>query len=242
MNKKSFKIYKYISFIIYNLVYLSCLLILFVLFIKANQTSSFHRHTCNDIDECISFQSHCPQNCDNLKGNYKCSCSAGFVDTHGDGSICEAVTSSDSVVLFAYGSEIRQIRTNYTEYLYSTLIENEKFVRSLDVDPVDRYFYWIDQSTQLIKRSYLPNTKTALGKAQVLTHLQSSLSSGLAVGQLAADITALAIDWIGKNIYFADASGNGSIKVAKNDGRYLKTIITQNANLVNSLVVNPLNG
>jgi hypothetical protein len=164
------------------------------------------------------------------------------VDTHGDGSICEAATSSDSVVLIAYGSEIRQIRTNFTDYLYSTLIENENFVRSLDVDPIDRYFYWVDQSTQLIKRSYLPNTKTALGRAQTLTHLQNTLLSRATGDQAAADISALAIDWVGKNIYFADASGNGSIKVAKNDGRYLKTIIRENSNLVTSLVVNPMNG
>ena len=174
-----------------------------------------------------------------MKGSYKCSCASDYSDTHGDGLICEAVSNSDSVVLIAYGSEIRQIRTNFTEYLYSTLIEGENFVLALDVDPIDRYVYWIDQSSQMIKRSYLPNTKTALGRAQTLTHLKNSLT---VAGTNGASITALAVDWIGKNIYLADSSANGTIKVAKNDGRYLRTIIRENANRVSSLVVNPIIG
>ena len=109
-------------------------------------------------------------------------------------------------------------------------------VPTVDIDPIDRYFYWIDDYTQQIKRSYLPDTKTALGKAQTLTHLEKAIPSARS-----AEITAISVDWIGKNIYFADAI-NGTIKVARNDGRYLKTIINQNADLVHSLVVNPVIG
>ena len=201
--------------------------------LHGNDSIEYQRHTCEDIDECQSYDSHCPQNCINTKGSYKCSCAYDYVNSHGDGSICEAVASDDSVILIAYGSEIRQIRQNFSDYVYNTLIEDQKSVRAIDVDPVDRYFYWVDESTQQIKRSYLPNTKTALGNTQLLTHLQAKLSLIQSV-----DITAISVDWIGKNIYFADAS-NGTIKVSKNDGRYLKILITQNAELVNSLVVNP---
>ncbi len=201
---------------------------------ESNNTSVFQRHICSDIDECESFQSHhCPQICSNQKGSYKCSCDQGYVDTHNDGSICEAIGNDDSIVLIAYGSEIRQIRPNFTDYVYNTLIEHEKSIVSIDIDPIDRYVYWIDETNNLIKRSYLPNSKTGLGNAQTLTHFNQELNSN--------QITAISLDWIAKNLYLADAT-NKSIKVAKNDGRYLKTIITEEADHIQSLIVNPYTG
>lgn len=97
-----------------------------------------------------------------------------------------------------------------------------------------RYFYWIDETNQVIKRSYLPNTKTALGRTQTLTALQTSVGND-------NWLDALSIDWIGKNLYYSDGK-YGTISVAKADGRYSRTIIKENAEHVCSLVVNPMLG
>ena len=75
----------------------------------------------------------------NLKGSFKCECAEGYIDPHGDGTICEVAGSGeDAVVLFAYDSEIRQLRENVTNYVYSGLIEDEDFVLAIDIDPIQR--------------------------------------------------------------------------------------------------------
>ena len=199
---------------------------------RASNTS-FHRHTCVDINECDSFESHCTQRCRNLKGSYKCECEADYVDSHGDGTVCEAVKSGeDSIVLIAYGTQIRQLRQNLTNYAYTSLIENENYILSLDVDPVDRYVYWIDEDSQEIKRSYLPNSNTALGHPQTLTAIETTETEYM---------RALSVDWVGRNLYYSEEH-HGVIKVAKLDGRYSRTIINTNAELVDSLAANPVIG
>ena len=196
------------------------------------------RHTCVDIDECEHYTLHqCTQLCQNLKGTYACKCAPNYVDTRGDGSICEASWREDSVVLVAYGTEIRQVRQNLSDYAYTSLIEGESFVLSMDVDPIERHVYWIDEGSQQIKRSFIPVSKLALGHAQIIVKEQSSTSSGGVI----VDFTALAVDWLAKNLYYAEGL-NGTIKVCKVDGRYTRTLISANAERVYSLVVNPVLG
>ena len=191
------------------------------------------RHTCVDIDECQHYSTHqCTQICENLKGAYACKCAANYIDTRGDGSVCEATWREDSVVLVAYGTEIRQVRQNFSDYSYTSLIEGESFVLSMDVDPVERYVYWIDEGAQQIKRSFIPVSNAALGHAQLIVKDQAVTI---------VDFTALAVDWLAKNLYYAEGL-NGTIKVCKADGRYTKTLISTNAERVYSLVVNPILG
>ncbi len=193
-------------------------------------TEQVQKHTCEDIDECQTFSSHCPQLCENLKGSYKCKCGKNYVDSHGDGTICEATWNHESIVLFAYGEEIRQLRQNFSNYVYNTIVEDQLMVLALEVDPVDRTLYWIDEASVEIKRSYIPVSRTALGHPQTIIQ-----------GRNHEKFTALSVDWLTKNLYYAE-SVNGTISVAKNDGRYSKVLISENANHVSSLAVNPLIG
>ena len=194
--------------------------------VKQNTSdSSIARHTCTDIDECASFNSHCPHECINIKGSHVCECASGFLDPHGDGSLCES--SSESVILVAHGSEIRQLRPNFTDYLYSPLIDDTDSILAMDIDPVDRIVYYIDEYSELIRRAFIPVTKTALGHSQTLTALKKS------------EFTALTVDWLAKNLYFAV---NHTIQVSTIDGRYSKTLITQRTQRIHSMVVDPILG
>ena len=47
-------------------------------------------HCHSDIDECLSSNGGCGQNCHNLEGSYECSCNAGFL-LAGDNRTCEDV-------------------------------------------------------------------------------------------------------------------------------------------------------
>ena len=46
-----------------------------------NQTD-IRRHMCVDIDECQSFDSHCPQLCINEKGSYMCGCADNYINSY----------------------------------------------------------------------------------------------------------------------------------------------------------------
>lgn len=199
--------------------------------------TDLQRHTCVDIDECeVLNMNHCTQKCINLKGSYECKCADNYIDSHGDGLICEATWKEDAIVIVAYGSEIRQLRQNISDYVYNNLIEDEIFVSSMDIDPINRHLYWIDQGTQEIKRSFVPKSKSALGHPQTLSSIYDYLSANEYV-----DITALSFDWLSMNLYYAEGY-NGTIKVAKADGRYSRTLIREYADSVHSMVVNPLLG
>jgi hypothetical protein len=200
-----------------------------------SQNIDIRRHTCIDIDECLNYDSHCPQKCVNEKGSYKCECAENYIDTRGDGSVCEARSADDSVVLIAYGDEIRQLRQNISNRLYSTLVDKQVYVHSIDVDAMERHAYWIDEQSNLIYRSYIPVSRTSVGHVQNLTAFETSHSRNQ------HEPTTLSVDWLAKNIYFADHSDH-TIKVATSDGRYIKTLVRTNAKIVHSLVVNPTIG
>lgn len=108
--------------------------------LNATVAEGIHRHTCIDVNECDTYEANmCTQKCVNTKGSFKCACDDSYLDPHGDGTVCEAGRSGeDAVVLLAYGSEIRQIRQNLSEYVYSGLVEGEQFVLAIDIDPVER--------------------------------------------------------------------------------------------------------
>jgi hypothetical protein len=199
-------------------------------------SSMIHRHTCVDIDECELFDSHCPQRCTNTKGSYKCSCVEDHVDSHGDGTICDAEWQEAAIVLIAHGTEIRQLRTNYTDYAYTNLIEGDSFILAIDVDPLERHVYWIDETRQQIRRAFIPHSKAALAHPQTLSALAPSAEL-----IAANDLTALCVDWLAKNLYFAN-SRNHSIYVARSDGRYAKTLLTRHAHTVYSIACNPIIG
>jgi hypothetical protein len=206
----------------------------------APATTDIRRHTCVDIDECeLVDLNHCVQSCANTKGSYRCSCGESYTDPHGDGSICEAAYKEDSVVLIAYGTEIRQLRANISEYAYNALIDNENFVTAMDVDPLERVIYWIDAPSAEIKRSFIPVSKNAQGFKQTLGGVSRLLRVETETNGLF--LTALAVDWLGKNIFFAEAL-NKTIRVCKLDGRYCKILIDTEVDDVYSMAVNPTIG
>lgn len=101
----------------------------------------------------------------------------------------------------------------------------------MDVDLNDRILYYVDSQDQKIKRTFIPVSNKALGFAQTI--LQASTRQN-------SQINAIAIDWLAKNIYFVQGT---TIRVAKSDGRYPKTIIDKNVSLdVTSMQANPMIG
>lgn len=51
---------------------------------------------CADVDECASWGNSCPQECQNVKGSFKCQCHKGFFDTDNKGLECKAASEFSS--------------------------------------------------------------------------------------------------------------------------------------------------
>lgn len=137
------------------------------------------------------------------------------------------------------------MRPNFTDYSYTSLIEDEQEVSTLDVDPIDRILYYVDGETQKLKRTFIPVSSRALGHSQELVQTSTTTStvatrSGSITESSKDKITALGVDWLAKNLYYVQGT---TIRVAKSDGRYPKTLIVEHVSHdVRSLLVNPIIG
>ena len=66
--------------------------ILVVLIIYVRTISDMYACTRTDVDECASWGNGCPQECQNVKGSFKCQCHKGFFDTDNKGLECKAAS------------------------------------------------------------------------------------------------------------------------------------------------------
>ena len=115
----------------------------------------------------------------------------------------------------------------------SDVLINEGRIEDIDYDASTNMICWLDSSKKRIKRSYIPKMHNGaeIGFPQNIE----------VAGQGISKPTAIAFDWVTENIYWAEISpsGVGSIKVAKNDGRYMKSIVDTGLERPTSVVVDP---
>ncbi|ESO82185.1 hypothetical protein LOTGIDRAFT_170222, partial [Lottia gigantea] len=167
------------------------------------------RKSCEDINECDRWGNNCPQKCQNIKGTYKCQCAEGFRDRQRKGTECKASDGS-LIIFFGIGGAIQQYRSSTKEYT-NAILKSQR-VQSIDVDVAWNLIFWTDKSEKKIKRATLPPDATVSGVARTIVSFDVKQPEGIAV------------DWVGKNIYWAD-SLKKTISVAKNDGRYTRSLI-----------------
>ncbi|XP_066250185.1 low-density lipoprotein receptor-related protein 2 [Euwallacea similis] len=194
--------------------------------------SKDNRKLCQDVDECATGQHHCSQTCTNLNGTYSCSCRDGFHLSDQLSGVCRAMTEN-SELLFANGPEIRALDLLLKDE--KGIISEEKRIEALDYHPSTKMIFWADSYDKTIKRSYLPlalDGEVKTGFAQDLEMKGSSKP------------TAIAVDWIGDNLYWAETDRAGSkpkgrVMVAKTDGRYRRALVNVGLENPTSLVLDP---
>lgn len=131
--------------------------------------------------------------------------------------------------MYTNGPEIRGYEANEKRHL--SVLTNEKRVHAIDFDPKTEMIYWTDTFDQSIKRSYMVD---AIGGQVKMGYPQDLNIRG------PHKPVAVAIDWIGDNLYWAviDRSGEkfkGQIMVAKQDGRYRRSVISSGMYLLKNL-------
>ena len=109
-------------------------------------------------------------------------------------------------------------------------------IESLDFDPHSHVVFWTDSMDLSIRRSYIPeaNNDVEIGHPQSIVSFTKT-----------AKPIDLSVDWVAQNLYWLEmdtSSLKGQVVVAKNDGRYRRSIIPRGIDTPTSLAVNPILG
>ncbi|KAF0767414.1 low-density lipoprotein receptor-related protein 2, partial [Aphis craccivora] len=189
---------------------------------------------CEDLNECELGLHHCSQDCTNINGSFICSCREGFVLSDLFSGVCKAVDPKLTIV-YTNGPELRGYESNERKHL--SILGNEKRIRAIDYDPKTEILYWADSYDHSIKRSYMVDAKSGqvkVGYPQDLDMMKGPFKP-----------VAVAIDWMGDNLYWAEVDLSkedkpaGGIMVSKQDGRYKRSIISSGLETPSSLVLDP---
>ncbi|CAH2090680.1 unnamed protein product [Euphydryas editha] len=187
---------------------------------------------CEDVDECASGANRCAQLCTNLNGSYSCSCREGFQLADSLSGICK-VLKDDVVLMYANGPEIRAFVQDKNEQF--DVITSEKRIEAIDYDPKAEMVFWADSYDKTIKRSYMINAVNGEAKSGFAQDLNMKGNS---------KPTAIAVDYIGDNIYWTEADRTGSkprgrVMVARTDGRYRRALVPAGIESPTSIALDP---
>lgn len=149
--------------------------------------------------------------------------------------VCK-VLKDDVILMFANGPEIRAFVQDKNEEL--DIIASEKRIEAIDYDPKNEMVFWADSYDKTIKRSYMINAKQGEVKSGFAQDLNMKGN---------AKPTALAVDYVGDNLYWTEVDRAGSkprgrVMVARTDGRYRRALVSAGLESPTSLVLDPQMG
>ncbi|XP_051792178.1 low-density lipoprotein receptor-related protein 2 [Erpetoichthys calabaricus] len=160
---------------------------------------------CEDIDECSETPAVCSQICENSVGSFHCKCASGYI-REPDGHTCRHNSPVQPYLLFSNGYYIRNLTTDGGSL--SIVLQGLTNGVALDFDHYEQRLYWIDVGEGKIERMFFNGT----GRETIIDH-NVPLPEGLA------------IDWVGRKMYWTDAT-IGAIHVSELDGRFRRKLIS----------------
>uniref|UniRef100_A0A8C5HWA1 EGF-like domain-containing protein n=1 Tax=Gouania willdenowi TaxID=441366 RepID=A0A8C5HWA1_GOUWI len=179
--------------------------------------------TCVDIDEC-STTLPCSQRCINTFGSYKCMCVDGYEALDRNPNICKSLSAEEPILIMADHHEIRKLSVDGSNY---TILKQGLYnIIHLDFDYRREFIYWVD------------STRPSGRKINRMRLNGSDLK--VTIHRLVAP-SALAVDWIGKNLYWCDAEIK-SLEVSKANGLYPTVLIHSNLKNPTDLALDPQTG
>ncbi|RXN19841.1 low-density lipo receptor-related 1B-like protein [Labeo rohita] len=162
--------------------------------------------TCVDIDEC-STTLPCSQNCSNTYGSFKCFCVDGYEASRKDPNSCKSLSAEEPFLILADLHEIRKLSVDGSNY--TLLKQGLNNIISLDFDYKKEFIYWIDSSRPSGRR---------------INRIRLN-GSDLKIVHRTAVPSALAVDWIGKNLYWCDVERK-TLEVSKSNGLYPTVLVS----------------
>ncbi|TKS67473.1 Prolow-density lipoprotein receptor-related protein 1 [Collichthys lucidus] len=178
--------------------------------------------TCVDVDECATILP-CSQRCINTYGSFKCLCVDGYEALERNPNICKALSAEEPFLIMADHHEIRKLSVDGSNY--TILKQGLNNIIHIDFDYKKEFIYWVDStrpSGRKINRMRLNG-------------------SDLKIVHKTAVPSALAVDWIGKNLYWCDAERK-TLEVSKANGLYPTILISSNLKNPSDLALDPQTG
>lgn len=175
---------------------------------------------CEDIDECLDHNGNCSQHCYNALGRHYCKCDETYYSRELDERTCKRRNVSITPwLIFSNRYYLRNMSTDGS--LYNLIKMDLKNVVALDYDYSSERLYYADVGNKTIHRIFMNGT----GEETIVRHDAHGLEG-------------LAIDWVGKKLYWIDRTSK-HLDVSELDGKNRKTILGQRIYDPRALVVHP---
>jgi low density lipoprotein-related protein 2 len=153
---------------------------------------------CEDIDECRD-ESACNQLCANTPGRYNCACAPGYFRV--GRKLCKSTTRNYAKVYVTNGRSLLITDLEGTSVNTMRKTSTMKYITAFDFHNQTERIFWADWTTKAIYSCYENGSD-----------VKKIISSGVSI------VEAIAVDWIGKNIYWADYVMQ-HIEVSRLDGK-----------------------
>ncbi|GIY65583.1 low-density lipoprotein receptor-related protein 2 [Caerostris extrusa] len=175
--------------------------------------------TCIDFDEC-AVPGACSQQCINTKGSFKCQCQEGYTLT-ADRHMCKALNWTNAYLVISNRRSILVANLNTTT-LERVPVRVENVVATAS-EMSTGTIYWSDMVLKKIFRL------TKGGEPEVI------VGSGLDL------VEGLAVDWVGKNLYWVD-SRLKTVDVSTLNGEHHMVLLNENISQPRGLSIDPSEG
>ncbi|XP_048876028.1 low-density lipoprotein receptor-related protein 1B-like isoform X1 [Brienomyrus brachyistius] len=178
--------------------------------------------TCVDVDECSSSLP-CSQSCVNTYGSYRCSCVDGYRVPAQSPDSCRSLSGEEPFLILADHHEIRKMSIDGSNY--TLLKQGLSNIMAADFDYRKEFVYWIDSSRPSGRR---------------INRIRLN-GSDLKIVHRTAVPSTLAVDWIGKNLYWYDVEKK-VLEVSKVNGLYPTVLISSGFRGPTGLCLDPQMG
>nr|XP_026693170.1 prolow-density lipoprotein receptor-related protein 1-like isoform X2 [Ciona intestinalis] len=177
-------------------------------------------YSCSEINECAHIVPPCSQICEKYPNTYECSCAPSYYRDPLNRRNCKAGShTGEPYILFANEYFLRQLSLNGSNY--SLRLAHLSHMTALDFDWSGQKLYWSDttRSGSSIQRMNLNKTfhPSDFGPGSDQSGIET-------IHQSLQKVDGLAVDWIGRNIYWSERDKN-TIEVSKLDGSFRKVLV-----------------
>ena len=179
------------------------------------------KRACRDIDECKEVPGACDQYCYNTVGSFICKCNTTFYASTADGKTCKRKDNLEPWLIFSNRYYIRNLTTDGKNL---RMVKSElRNAVALDFDIEAGRLYYADVESRRIFRVNVSNPNAT---TEVLVRHQVNGLEGLA------------IDWIGKKMYWIDRVVK-EVTVAELNGINRKSLLRSGLSEPRSISVHP---
>ncbi|KAI5726754.1 hypothetical protein M8J76_007920 [Diaphorina citri] len=176
----------------------------------------------------------------NTEKTFSCHCAEGYHMVHGKNKTSPCVANGKSALLLIAHTTLKVLDpyASRAKSEISPLNLDATKIYSVDLLYEDRnniVVYWVDRHAKVIKMASISSGNVTRVKREM--NLKTVLSN-------LHDPRGVAVDWVGKNLYWTDAGGRSSnnIMVSTLEGRKKRTLLNTGLNEPYDIALEPLSG